>query len=260
MRQFGLIGYPLGHSFSKKYFTEKFERERVVNVAYDLYPLAQIEQIQDLLQAQPALCGLNVTIPYKEAVIPYLDELDTSAQDVGAVNCIRIDRGLLKGFNTDIDGFDGSLRTFWLQWPTGKSALILGTGGASKAVATALRRRSIPFQFVSRNAEGPDQITYKTLQVNAERILQEVALIINTTPLGMAPAIETCPELPFEHFGPQYFIYDLVYNPAETLLLRRAAAMGCQVKNGLEMLQIQAEKAWEIWNADESIPDKRSPK
>jgi shikimate dehydrogenase len=251
MRLFGLIGYPLGHSFSKRYFSEKFTREHIADARYELFPLENIRQLEQLLATRPQLQGLNVTIPYKEAVLPFLHELDSSAAEVGAVNCIRIRSGRRKGFNTDVFGFDKSLTDFWSSWPAGKQALVLGSGGASKAVTAVLRRRGLPYQVVSRNGG----FTYTRLHARASEILEKTALIVHTTPLGMAPDVDGCPDLPYSLLGPQHFVYDLVYNPAETLLLRRASGQGCQTCNGLPMLYGQAEKAWEIWNQSDTPPD-----
>lgn len=242
MRRFALIGFLLGHSFSKRYFTEKFERESILDAAYDLFPLENIRQFPGLFDNYPDLIGLNVTIPYKETVIPYLNHLDETAAAVGAVNCIHRVNGILTGYNTDVYGFDRSLPESFRGPET--QALVLGTGGASKAVKYILAKRKIPFLTVSRNPQGADQISYEDIM----HFISQHTLIINTTPLGMAPNIETCPELPFELLQPQHFVYDLVYNPTETVLLQRAQTKGCTVMNGLDMLYFQAEKAWAIWN------------
>jgi len=257
MRLFGLIGYPLGHSFSKKYFTEKFARESITDARYELFPLENISGLPLLLEQNPDLRGLNVTIPHKEAVIPLLHKLDETALAVGAVNCVKIENQRLVGFNTDIIGFGNSLVNFFqdndrpdffradsLHRPWPEEALILGTGGAAKAVAYILKKLGIAFQFVSRKPKGENEIAYELLP----RIIHRSTLIINTTPLGMSPHEDACPDLPFERLTPEHFVYDLIYNPAETLLLQRAKARGCAVKNGLEMLHLQAEAAWKIWN------------
>jgi shikimate dehydrogenase len=244
---YGLIGYPLGHSFSQQYFSEKFAREGITNARYELFPLENIVGLPMLLERQPDLCGLNVTIPHKESVVPLLHELDDTARIVGAVNCIKIRDRRLTGFNTDVVGFEQTLKMWGDgQWAAdGSMALILGTGGASKAVAYVLKKLGISFKFVSRNPSGNDQISYEALN---RLPAASYHLIVNTTPLGMAPRLETCPDLPFERLTPQHLVYDLIYNPAETLLLQRAKAQGCSVTNGLEMLHLQAEAAWEIWN------------
>ncbi|MBV6440703.1 MAG: shikimate dehydrogenase [Haliscomenobacteraceae bacterium CHB4] len=265
MRLFGLIGFPLGHSFSQKYFSEKFAREGIADARYELFPLENIADLPALLAQHPDLCGLNVTIPHKETVIPFLHELDETARAVGAVNCIKIENQQLKGYNTDVTGFEKSLKAVdggrWTVdgerrggdsgWWTGGGegwvgALILGTGGASKAVAYVLKKLGIPYRFVSRNPDSENQISYETVHRLPSTVYH---LIINTTPLGMSPHTGTCPDLPFERLSSQHFVYDLVYNPAETLLLQRAKARGCTVKNGLEMLHLQAEAAWEIWGS-----------
>lgn len=247
MRQFGLIGYPLGHSFSKGYFTEKFRKENISDAAYELYPLQQIELFPQLLEEQTKLVGLNVTIPYKEQVIPYLNRLDRSAEKVGAVNVIKKEGRELVGYNSDYFGFKQSLEQWMGQALAGQQALVLGTGGAAKAVCAALSDLQLTFQLVSRRAAA-GVLSYTQL-VHEPQILHNHRLIINTTPVGMQPYTDTCPELPYEHLEANHYLYDLVYNPAETLFMKKGAARGTKVKNGLEMLHLQAEKAWEIWNS-----------
>ena len=250
---YALIGWPLGHSFSKKYFSEKFTREGIADVAYELFPLAQIAELPALLAQHPNLRGLNVTIPHKEAVIPYLDELDDTARAVGAVNCIKITRDKrLIGYNTDVIGFEQSLvgipgvlngdGTVQLE-----KACILGTGGAAKAVGYVLNKLGIPFRFVSRAPAGPDQIGYADMPGFAQ---SSRAAIINCTPLGTYPKVDEMPPVPKEIFTSGNLVYDLVYNPAETLLLREAIARGCTVQNGLDMLHLQAAAAWIIWQIE----------
>lgn len=247
LNQYGLTGYPLGHSFSQRYFTEKFEREGISNARYDLFPLPDIAALPELIAANPGLLGLNVTIPHKVAVIPYLHEMDETAAAIGAVNVIRIKNGRLSGFNTDAIGFERSLKP-WLNarnsMHTPVKALILGTGGASKAVAYVLQKQGVAFQYVSRSPLTENHIAWSDLQ---RFDFAAIHWIFNTTPLGTYPKTETCPDLPFEQLGAQHLVYDLVYNPSETLLLQRAKSRGCTIKNGLEMLQLQAEAAWEIW-------------
>ncbi|MBK8921565.1 MAG: shikimate dehydrogenase [Saprospirales bacterium] len=247
--QYGLIGYPLGHSFSQRYFTEKFSRDGITGARYDLFPLPDIAGLPALVGAHPDLCGLNVTIPHKVTAIRYLHELDETAQAVGAVNTIRIRNGRLTGFNTDATGFEQSLS----PWLVGREpglvagrirALILGTGGASRAIAFALRRLGIDFTFVSRHPGAQNHLSYEKLHTLTAL---DYTLIVNTTPLGMYPEQHTCPDLPFSLLDHRHFVYDLVYNPAETLLLQRSKARGAAVKNGLEMLHLQAEAAWAIW-------------
>ena len=252
MRLFGLIGYPLGHSFSKQYFSEKFAREGISDARYELFPLPDVADLPQLLRQHPDLCGLNVTIPHKQTVMPYLHDLDDTAQAVGAVNCIRVREGRLRGFNTDVTGFEQSLRALW--GGSQKRALVLGTGGASKAVAWVLGRMGIPHQFVSRQPSVEAGTRAKETQIGYEDIgllsPHEYQMVVNTTPLGTYPKTDTCPPFPFEWLRPEHLVYDLIYNPPETLLLRRAAERGCTVKNGLEMLHLQAERAWEIFDAE----------
>jgi shikimate dehydrogenase len=248
MRIFGLVGFPLGHSFSKKYFSEKFLNEGIKDARYELFPLPDLELFHGLLASEPDLCGLNITIPYKQAIIPWLHDLDPTAAAAGAVNTIRIRDGKLEGFNTDVVGFEQSLRGWFLDQkvPMPAEALVLGSGGASRAVCFVLEKMAIPFRVVTRRPEHSGQIGWDDL-VRYEPAPGPV-LWVNTTPLGMAPEVETCPPVPFQKFKPEDLVYDLVYNPAETLLLQRAGKIGCTVKNGLEMLHLQAEAAWQIWN------------
>ncbi|MFD2246255.1 shikimate dehydrogenase family protein [Pontibacter ruber] len=242
MRKFGLIGRKLGHSFSKRYFTEKFAREGITDAAYELYELEQIAQLPALLAKEPALVGLNVTVPYKEEVIPLLDELDEAAARIGAVNTIRITNGRTVGYNTDYVGFKNSLEKFY---PLKHKALVLGTGGAAKAVTAALDALGISYTLVSRT-EGVNTLSYRDITPD---VLRHHHLIINTTPLGMYPEADTCPPLLYEHLTPEHFLYDLVYNPEQTLFLQHGKAAGAATLNGLEMLYGQAEAAWSIWNA-----------
>lgn len=247
MRVFGLIGYPLSHSFSKKYFSEKFRREQIGDAQYELFELGQITSFPELIAGQPGLSGLNVTIPHKQAVMPYLDELDASARKVGAVNVIRIEEGRLTGYNSDYFGFYQSLLN-WLPGDRSRiTALVLGTGGASKAVCAALSDLEIPYNLVSRQA-GANSLSYEQLQASPD-ILQTPRLIINTTPLGMSPKTDAAPPIVYDKLTPEHFLYDLVYNPEETRFMQLGKEQGARVKNGLEMLQLQAEQAWEIWNS-----------
>jgi shikimate dehydrogenase len=245
MRKFGLIGYPLSHSFSKKYFTEKFQKEGISDCQYELFPLQSIEELPDLLIRHPELAGINVTIPYKQAVFPYLNAIEKSAQAVGAVNVIKIQQGQLLGFNSDTYGFGQSLFHFINQDKASiKKALILGTGGAAKAIAYVLKLLKIEYQLVSRTAAKGD-LTYKSL---TPEILKTHNLIVNTTPLGTYPNISNCPELPYNFISSKHYLFDLVYNPEKTLFLAKGEAQGAQICNGFEMLVLQAEKSWEIWN------------
>ncbi|EKB49361.1 shikimate dehydrogenase family protein [Cecembia lonarensis] len=246
MRKFGLIGYPLGHSFSKKYFSEKFEKEGITDAQFDLYEIEDIALFPALLDKHFDLIGLSVTIPYKEKVIPFLDELDEACRQIGAVNCIRIRNGSLKGFNTDYIGFKLSLKN-WLGAER-PAALVLGTGGASKAVRQALEDLDIEYKMVSRSSEGMTNcINYQELNVDGS-VLSHHQLIINTTPLGTFPNTETMPDINPEFITRKHKVYDLVYNPEKTFLMRSLEARGAIVKNGLEMLILQAEAAWKIWN------------
>lgn len=242
---FGLIGGTVSHSFSKAYFDEKFFREGLRDCHYELFPLTDITDIENLLKNTKGLTGLNVTIPYKEQVLKYLDEVDTFAKKIGAVNVIRIKDGKLKGYNTDSDAFRETLEK-WLPDAKKISALILGTGGSSKAVQEALKKLKVDFQVVSREAKK-GIINYEELNNNPKHITDS-KLIINTTPLGMSPNTETIPAIDYENIGSDHYVYDLIYNPARTLFLQKAEMRGAKIKNGLEMLHVQAEKSWTIWN------------
>lgn len=243
MRKFGLIGYPLGHSFSKKYFSEKFEKEQIEDCQYELYEIPQAGELKKILQDNPELEGINVTIPYKQDVIGMMDDLDEACAEIGAVNCIQLKNGRLKGYNTDYIGFRDSL-TNWLG--KAPNALVLGTGGASKAVKHAFKDLGVEFLAVSRTA-GENVITYADLLTDPG-ILQKYKLIVNTTPLGTYPKVEGMPAIPIEQLGPGHFIYDLVYNPSETSLMKAGISRGGNAKNGMEMLVLQAEAAWQLWN------------
>jgi len=246
MKTYGLIGYPLSHSFSKKYFTEKFLNEGITNHQYELFPIEDIKSLPDLLSENPSLCGLNVTIPHKVNVLCYLNEVDEAAEKIGAVNCISIksfeNENYLKGYNTDAYGFETSLTP--LLGPEHTKALVFGDGGAAKAVKYVLEKLNIEYQVVVRKpVEGA--ILYAGL---TPEILASHKLLINTTPLGMSPNIDTFPEIDYSQLGSEHLAYDLVYNPLETEFLAKAAERGASIKNGLEMLYKQAEKAWVIWN------------
>lgn len=245
MRLFGLIGYPLGHSFSKKYFTRKFETEHIPDCRYELFPLSSIQELPALLAAHPDLEGLNVTIPYKKAVLPFLN---SSALPVGldACNCVRIREGKLHGYNTDVLGFEKSLEP--LLTATHQRALVLGNGGAAESIMFVLRKRGIPFEVVSRQLHAQSTMTYKDL---SDDIIRQHTLIINTTPLGTYPDTGHCPEIPYEGITEKHLLYDLVYNPPETLFLKHGKERGATIKNGEEMLVIQAEESWTFWNQDQ---------
>ena len=247
MDKYGLIGYPLKHSFSLSYFNEKFQSENI-DAEYVNFEIPRIEDFMEVVEENPNLRGLNVTIPYKEQVIPYLDELDKDTAKIGAVNVIKIipqGKGDVKlvGYNSDIIGFTRSIEPL-LQSHHVK-ALILGTGGASKAVFHGLANLGIEATFVSRTKKSNDILTYQEL---TPEIMQEHTVIVNTTPLGMYPNVDACPDIPYDQLTPNHLLYDLLYNPHETLFMKKGMERGATVKNGLEMLLLQAFVSWEIWN------------
>lgn len=250
MRKFGLIGYPLGHSFSRKYFNEKFSAEHLEDCSYDNYALKDIGMLKDLIGSDPALCGLNVTIPYKTAVLRFLDAIDAEAEAVGAVNVLKIKRRgnkySLSGFNSDITGIYDSLKP--LLRPDVRDAIVLGTGGASKAVCYVLDKISVHYTLISRTPK-PGCLTYNEL---VPGILDRARLIINTTPLGMYPDTGTFPDLKYDLLTGKHILFDLVYNPEMTVFLRKGQERGCTTLNGMKMLISQAERSWEIWN-DENL-------
>lgn len=252
MHLLGLIGYPLGHSFSQRYFTEKFAREGIANAHYELFPLPDLSALPQLLRQHPELRGFNVTIPHKQAILPFLHALDPAAQSIGAVNTVVIrPDGTRLGYNTDYIGFRDAL-TAWMGAeiaPLKESqALILGTGGSAQAVAYALRQWGIAYRLVSRQPKTLQQLGYEALE-NAS-LWESITLVVNTTPLGMHPDTATCPPLPFEYLNDRHWVFDLVYNPTETLLLQRAKRQGAHTTNGLDMLYRQAEAAWAIWQKE----------
>lgn len=243
MKLYGLIGFPLAHSFSQKYFEEKFRRENITDCEYRNFPIESLDKLSEALSENQNLVGLNVTIPHKEKVIPFLSELDETAREIGAVNCIKIEGDKLKGFNTDAYGFEMSIKPFLEN--KYERALILGTGGASKAVAYVLKKWNISFHYATRNPSGSNQLSYQDLSKDNIKHFQ---LIVNTTPLGTYPDIETFPDLPYEGLSSVHFLYDLVYNPAESIFLKKGKEQGAHTMNGLKMLELQAERAWQIWN------------
>jgi len=278
MRRFGLIGFPLTHSFSPAYFQNKFQKEGLTDCRYEAFPLASIELLPELLAQHPDLCGFNVTIPYKEQIIPYLDEVDEAAREIRAVNCVKIQRNTdkndncqlstincqliekdyrLKGYNTDAPAFEHCLKEGW-QLPD--KALVFGTGGAAKAVAYALHRLHIDFYFVSRNKVNEQTITYRDLEhpskihnvhnnnlLDNKNLLKDYKLWINTTPVGMYPHTEESLPLDFSVIGSEHYLFDLIYNPEETVFMRQGWGKGAHIKNGLNMLYQQAELSWEIF-------------
>ena len=253
MKVYGLIGFPLGHSFSAGYFAEKFSKEEIIDTVYKNFPLEQIDKFPGLISSEQNIRGLNVTIPYKEQIIGFLDSLDEKAEAIGAVNTIKItgsgNKKTLKGFNTDAYGFKTSLLPFLND--KRKKALILGTGGAAKAVKYVLDDLGIEWLEVSRKPSGSKAMSYNDVN---ETIIKQYTIIINTTPLGMYPDFKSFPPLPYEYMGGEHLAYDLVYNPSVTTFMKKAAEKGAATTNGLKMLELQAEKAWEIWNTPTSDP------
>ncbi|WDF55312.1 shikimate dehydrogenase family protein [Mucilaginibacter sp. KACC 22063] len=261
MKRYGIIGYPLSHSFSQKFFTEKFENEHIKDCRYEVFPLEDINDFPKLLEKHDNLCGLNVTIPHKVKILEYLDWCSDAVRHIGAANCIRISKespvlaafsgevGIgghnfrLEGFNTDVYGFQKSLMP--LLGSQHQKALVLGDGGAAKAVKYVLKELEIEFKVVARKP-GPDRILFTDL---TPEIIKHHKLIINTTPVGTSPDVEVCPPLPYEALGSDHLLYDLIYNPDQTLFLRKGLEQGAQIKNGYEMLVLQAEQSWELWNS-----------
>jgi shikimate dehydrogenase len=252
-KTYGLIGFPLTHSFSKKYFTEKFQKENITDAVYNLYSLSSIHQLPDLLKDNQEILGLNVTIPYKESVIPFLNELDATAKAVGAVNCIKIEwkndkTPWLKGYNTDVFGFRQSIKPFLEK--RHERAIILGTGGAAKAAAYVLKEIGLDCYFVTRfknNQKSQISNSFAYADLN-EYIFNAFKLIVNTTPVGMFPNVKEAPSIPYDLLTPSHLLYDMVYNPAETEFLKRGKEKGAETINGISMLHQQAEEAWRIWN------------
>lgn len=245
-RRYGLVGYPLGHSFSARYFTERFASQGI-DAKYDNYPIESVEQLRATLPGD--ICGFNVTIPHKQNIIPLLSEIDPEAQSVGAVNCVRVmPDGMLKGYNTDVYGFEYSLRRM-LESRTVRNeplaALVLGSGGASRAVEYVLRKMNIKYITVSRTPHADNQLSYSDLSAD---VIATHKLIINATPLGTTPRTDLSPELQYTALGQDHYLYDLVYNPALTRFLDNGRKQGAHLKSGLEMLILQAERSWEIWN------------
>jgi shikimate dehydrogenase len=249
MKKYGLLGYPLTHSFSKRFFTEKFEMEKI-DSTYENFEIGSITKFPEVVKNNPEVIGFNVTIPYKEQVIPYLDDLNDSAREIGAVNTIKVtrtgDKVHLKGFNTDTYGFETSLSP--LLKPYHKKALILGTGGASKALKYVLNKLGIEYISASIEELKENEIRYEEID---ERVIRERLLIINATPLGTYPKVDTFPNIPYEFITGQHLLFDLVYNPEVTKFMARGKEKGATVKNGYEMLLGQARRSYEIWNTEE---------
>ncbi len=262
MKKYGLIGFPLGHSFSEKYFTEKFKKANLNTYQYSLYPLENIKDFPKLLAKDKELYGINVTIPHKIEVMQFLDEVDAAAKEIGAVNCIKIVHGdtvkslfsgelctfkpsdfKLIGYNTDAYGFEKSILPFIKNHH--KKALILGNGGAARAIKYVLKKLKIKFKFVSRKPEK-DMLSYTDLTAD---ILKEYQIIINTSPVGTYPKADECPDIPYQFLTDKHLLYDLVYNPEETMFLKKGKEKGAAIKNGYQMLELQAEKSWEIWHS-----------
>jgi shikimate dehydrogenase len=243
MKRYGLIGYPLGHSFSRKYFSDKFARERIQGCEYELFPIEKIEQLPGLLSRYPDLEGLNVTIPYKKEVIQYLTDKTHLPEGLNACNCIRIKGDKLTGFNTDVTGFRLSILP--MLKPHHTHALILGNGGATAAVKHALRGLQLQYAVVSRRRSTETDLVYE--DINGD-LLNEYTVIINTTPLGTIPDVQLAPQIPYHLLGSSHLLYDLVYNPEITTFMKKGLERGAAVKNGYDMLVIQAEESWKIWN------------
>lgn len=248
MRKYGLIGYPLGHSFSQKYFSEKFRNERISGCIYENYPLSDINQLPALIADDPELCGLNVTIPYKSEVLSFLDAIESEASEIGAVNVIKIKRSdqkvRLEGFNSDITGISDSVKPYIKEYM--KQALVLGTGGSSRSVCHVLKKLGLNVIQVSRESRA-GVITYSDI---TRDLIEDTDLIVNTTPLGMYPAKEGKPELNYSLLSRKQILFDLVYNPEITQFLKAGMEQGCTIISGIKMLFSQAERAWEIWNDD----------
>ena len=242
--KFGLLGKNISYSFSSGYFTKKFEKLNLKKHKYVNFDIPEIKDFPSIIEETPNLKGMNVTIPYKEEVIQYLDKLDETAKEIGAVNTIKFTkRGDLKGYNTDIFGFENSIKPFLKKHH--KKALILGTGGASKAVAYAFKRNDIKFKFVSRNPSEKNQISYKDL---SEEILEEYTVIVNCSPIGTFPNVNDAPKIPYQFISDKHLLFDLIYNPEETAFLKKGKEKGAAIKNGYQMLELQAEEAWRIWD------------
>lgn len=249
MKTYGLIGYKLGHSFSRSFFTEKFRNEGLTEHEYVNFELDSIEEFPSVFAQGKSICGLNCTIPYKQQIMQFMNEIDPEAAEIGAVNTVKIidqnGKRILKGYNTDLYGFENSLRP--MLEDKHRKALILGTGGASKAIRFLFDRMRISYlSATTRGEKGDREISYSEL---SHDIMDEYLIVVNATPLGTFPKVDTCPDIPYHWINRDHVFYDLVYNPAETLFLKKGKGQGAKVKNGLEMLHLQALKSWEIWNS-----------
>jgi len=244
LRRFGLIGYPLEHSFSQKYFTKKFKNEGIENCYYELFPMSSLDGLNDLFITHTDLAGLNITIPYKQNILKYLNSAANIPAGITACNCIKISNGKLIGYNTDIVGFEQSLVP--LLKPSYKKALVLGNGGSAAAVTFVLRKLGIEYLIVSREIHDGSNITYGDI---TPEMMQEHLIIINTTPVGMFPHVKYIPVVPMDFLTRNHLCYDLIYNPGMTLFLQQAESWGATIKNGDEMLRLQAEESWRIWNS-----------
>ena len=243
MKRYGLIGYPLTHSLSQQYFTQKFIEEGIEDCVYERFSIPSITDLHDILQTHPDMCGFNITIPYKKEVLAFLTERSKAVEEVGACNCVKIEAGKLIGYNTDVIGFENSLIPFLK--PTHNKALVLGTGGAALAIVYVLQKLGIEFNYVSRTAMS-GHFTYNDLDAS---IMASHTLIINTTPLGMFPNIEDCPDIPYNLLTPAHHLFDLTYNPAVSSFLTKGMQMGATIQNGQQMFVEQAEQSWRIWNS-----------
>ncbi len=246
MKLYGLIGYPLGHSFSKKYFSEKFQREGLIDCRYELFPIPSIKDLPLVINSNPFLKGLNVTIPYKQQVLEYVTETTDPVKDIGAANTIKFVGDKLIAYNTDVIGFENSF--IKKLKPAHKKALVLGTGGSSKAIQYVLKKLNINFLLVTRSHQpSPGIINYSMID---ETIMNDYRVIINCTPVGMYPNDKEYPQLPYQFISEKHYLFDLIYKPEKTLFLKKGEQMGAVVQNGYEMLIIQAEESWKIWKED----------
>jgi shikimate dehydrogenase len=249
MREFGLIGYPLDHAYSQKYFEEKFRKFGIEDAKYTLFPISEIGKIKNIIGSHPGLIGLNVTTPYKELVIPFLDEIDPKILKFGTINTIKIvhknQKTSLKGFNTDVYGLRKSFDE--LNLPHNTRALVLGSGGSGRTVACVLKERGIEVTTVSREPKSIKQIQYSSI---SEKLLKNHNLIVNASPVGMFPNVDNCPDIPYQYISQEHYCFDLVYNPEKTIFLQKCEAKGAKILNGYTMLFEQADKAWEIWNEE----------